>query len=124
MENTELKGKTPYEKLDEFLKTIEEKTTDEWCSNNHILDWLMQKSWSKQLTYTSYPDQEMHTVYDGLYQVFSFLDSLAYQFDENKAKYNQELLRCYKEIESLRKGVDSSSTQKLEQIKKILLESN
>lgn len=120
MENNEVKEKDPFDKLEEFKKKLEEATNEEWCSNSSILDWLMQRDWSKHIKYLSYPDKEEHIVYDGLKQVFEFLSNISYQIDKNKSIYNGELLRCYMEIESLKKGVDSTSSQKLEKIKKIL----
>lgn len=93
------------------------------CKAHHILDWLMQKSWSKTLTYTSYPDEKVHSVHDGLMEVFVMIDEMSCVHDKMISQYNQELYKVLQQVEKLQENYDAITKDKLERIQAILNES-
>lgn len=106
---------TKTEKFNEWIaQNIPVIEAEEFCEINSILDWLMQKSWSKTLTYQSWPDGETHTVNEGLNKTFEFVNKLYSHIQNVKMIYNNKL---YDEMMS---RVEEVSEEKLREIKKIL----
>lgn len=96
--------------------------TSEICEVSHILDWIMQKSWSKTFTYTSYPDEKVHSVHDGLMQVFGLINKISYVHCKMISQYNEELYKVLRQVEKLQENSDAITKDKLERIQAILNE--
>ena len=108
------------EKIEEFNSWIDTNipvvSSKDFSDKIAILDWIMQKGWSKSLEYISYPDEQVHTVYEGLREVFEFVDMLYSHINKVKCIYNQKLYTLMMNHE------ESISERKLKQIEKILSE--
>jgi len=72
------------ERIEEFNNWIETNipvvSSKDFSDRTAILDWLMQKGWNKSLEYTSYPDEQVHTVYEGLREVLEFVNMLLFSY--------------------------------------------
>lgn len=113
----------PSEKLADFVeKTINQHLlkNEQVCKANHTLDWLMQKSWSKSLTYTSYPDETVHTVKEGLWSVFELIQDLDESLRIIMSLYNNELYRLYELLENAPRAEELKELQTLKKIKELL----
>ena len=116
-------SKLPSERLNDFVDNVispHEINCEIICKANDILDWLMQKGWSKSLTYTSYPDETVYTVKEGLKQVFDIIQSMDASLREIRALYNEELYKAYELLENAPNAEELKKLQKLEQIKALL----
>lgn len=116
-------NKLPAEKLNDFIdKIIEPRLVknERICDANGILDWLMQKGWSKTLTYTSYPDRTVHTVKEGLKQVFDTIQELNESIRIIRALYNNELYEMYKRLDTMPNAEDEEKIHKLKEIMNLI----
>lgn len=113
----------PAEKLNQFVDdkiNVLEIKNEEICNANHILDWIMQRNWTHSLEYQSWPDGEVHKVYDGLMEVFNLIQNLDASLRNIKQAYNIELHKQYTLLDnsSIKEALDA--LDKLNKIKEIL----
>lgn len=105
--------------IDENINSIE-VPNEEWVHTNDILDWMMQKHWSKNVVFQSWPDGQNHIAYQGLKEVFDHLQKAYNSISKMRALYNQRLYELQQQIEQLQEDASSVNVQKLQKIRAIL----
>lgn len=116
--------KLPCEVLNEFVDNnvtpIVKDHTPLVVDADSILDWMMQRNWSVNVHYTSWPDGEEHLAKDGLKRVFDVMQDVSEMVRKLQEVYNKELYRVYRLLDTMPNKEQLEELEKLNKIRELL----